>query len=128
MRKVIKGKLYDTTTAREVAYWSNGWGGSDYHSSTLYRKRTGEYFTHDVHGEYEISNTIIPLTLAEARHWCESFADDVTYLAEFGIPDEGDTHDLHVIVSEAAWQALSHKAASDSIPVSKLIEQLAAAL
>ena len=48
MKKIIKGKVYDTDTARELASWANGgnWRDFSHLEETLYRKKTGEYFLH----------------------------------------------------------------------------------
>lgn len=46
MKKIIKGRLYNTETAKYVANYS--WGGpSDFHhvDEDLYRKQTGEFFS-----------------------------------------------------------------------------------
>lgn len=141
MRKVIKGKLYDTETARPVTDWSQGFVSDfGYVSETLYRKRTGEYFLHGEGGpmsKYAQScgqnqwiggESIVPLTYDEAKAWTESHADADIYEAEFGIPDEEGEHDLHVIVSEAAWQAISRAAAADGTSVRAIIERLASTL
>lgn len=141
MRKVIKGKLYDTDKATRVASWSDGYA-SDFRfvAEALYRKRTGEYFLHGEGGpmsryaescgqnQWAGGEAIRPLTYDEAREWMEGHADADEYEAEFGIPDEGSEHDLHVIVSEAAWQALSRAASSDGTTVRAIIERLAATL
>jgi len=128
MRKVIKGKLYDTEKAREVGYWSNGWTGRDYRNATLYCKRTGEYFAHRVAGEYDPVDTIEPLAYDDARAWAEAHLDADEYESEFGIPDEGEEHDLHTVVSEAAWQAISRTAAVEGTTVRAIIERLAETL
>ena len=128
MKKVIKGKLYDTDKAQEVAYWSNGWGDRDYRNATLYRKRTGEYFVHEQRGEYDASESICPLTYDEAKAWTEVHAEADVYEAEFGAPDEGAEHDLHAIISEAAWQAMSRAAADDGVTIRAVIERLATTL
>lgn len=46
MKKIINGKLYDTTTAKDVCYFQRGESRSDiyYEALTLYRKKTGELF------------------------------------------------------------------------------------
>ena len=137
MRKVIKGRLYDTETARLIVNWSDGYQSDLSHiSETLYRKRTGEYFIHGDGGamspyavscgqnEWRGGEAIRPLTYNEASEWMELHADADLYDAEFGVPDEGIEHDLHVIVSEAAWQAISRAAARDETSVRDIIEQL----
>lgn len=128
MRKVINGKLYDTDKAHRIAYWRNGWGGRDYFSTALYRKRTGEYFVCEQYSEYDFEEFIRPLTYDMAKVWVEDYADADVYEAEFGIPDEGAEHDLHAIISEAAWQAMSRAAANDGVTIRAVIERLAATL
>ena len=46
MKKIIKGKVYDTDTAQKVAEYSNNYPRSDLHfyEEELYRKKTGEFF------------------------------------------------------------------------------------
>ena len=47
MKKIINGKLYDTSTAHLVGEWDNQlYGNPDYAAESLYRKRTGEFFLH----------------------------------------------------------------------------------
>ena len=45
MKKIINGRKYDTETAKEIGYWSNGYPCSDFNhcEETLYLKKTGEY-------------------------------------------------------------------------------------
>lgn len=141
MRKVINGKLYDTDTARPIADWSKGYSSDFAHvSETLYRKRTGEYFLHGEGGpmsayaescgqsQWRGGEAIRPLDYDAARRWMEGHADADAYEREFGIPDEDGEHDLHVIVSEAAWQAISRAAARDETSVRAIVERLASTL
>ena len=141
MRKVIRGKLYDTDTATMVAEWSDGYPRDfRYVSETLYRKRTGEYFVHGEGGpmsryaesrgqnQYVGGEAIRPLSYDEAREWTEAHADVDVYESEFGVPDEDGEHDLHVIVSEVAWQAISRAASRDGVSVRAVIERLASML
>lgn len=142
MRKVIKGKLYDTDKATMVAEWSNDFYVTDFHhfSETLYRKRTGEYFIHGEGGpmsryaescgqnQWQGGEAIKPLTYDEAKRWMEECGSAEAYEREFGIPDEDAEHDLHVIVSETAWQAISRAAVRDETSVRAIIERLASTL
>jgi len=142
MRKVIKGKLYDTEKATPIVSWSNGYYSNDFHhvSETLYRKRTGEYFLHGEGGamsEYAEScgqnqwcggERITPLSYDDARTWTEEHAGADVYEREFGIPDEDKEHDLHVIISESAWQSLARTAAREGITVGAVIERFAATM
>lgn len=141
MKKVIKGKLYDTEKATEVGSWHDGYPSDfRYVCETLYRKRTGEYFLHGEGGpmsryaqscgqnQWTGGESITPLTYEAAKQWAEDHLDADEYEAEFGIPEEDAEHDLHVIVSEAAWQAISRAATSEGITVRAIIERLAATL
>lgn len=139
MRKVIKGKLYDTATATKVAEYENMADVRNFHwfCTTLYRKRTGEYFLHGEGGamspygrscgqnEWCGGESIRPLTYDDAREWAETYLNADEYEAEFGIPDEDAEHDLHVIVSEAAWQSISRAATRDGATIRAIIERLA---
>ena len=44
MKKIISGKVYDTSTAKELGFWSNmeDHGNFSQFSETLYQKKTGE--------------------------------------------------------------------------------------
>lgn len=139
MRKVIKGKLYDTATATKVAEYENMADVRNFHwfCTTLYRKRTGEYFLHGEGGamspygrscgqnEWCGGESIRPLTYDDAREWAETYLNADEYEAEFGIPDEDAERDLHVIVSEAAWQSISRAATRDGATIRAIIERLA---
>lgn len=105
MKQIIKGKKYDTDTARKVGMASNGEGWRDfrYYEETLFCKRTGEYFLHGEGGpasRYAVSagqNTwsggekLIPLTFENARAWAEEHLTADEYEAEFGEITEDDS-------------------------------------
>lgn len=103
MKKIIKGKLYDTDTAKKVGYWSNGRGYRDFTfcEESLYRKRTGEFFLYGSGGPssrysqrvdqncWSGGEDIIPMSAPAARDWAEEHLDADDYAAIFGMPDEG---------------------------------------
>ena len=105
MKKIINGKKYDTETAKEVGYWSNGgsWRDFSHVDETLYRKKTGEYFLFGEGGpqtRYAVSTgqnswtggeKIIPLTHENARQWAEEHLDGDEYEAIFGEVTEDDS-------------------------------------
>lgn len=141
MRKVIKGRLYDTDTAAHVAEWQEGYCGDlAYCHETLYRKRTGEYFVHGEGGamsrysercgqsEWQGGEGIRPLTYKEARVWLERHGSAEEFESEFGVPEDGMVHDLHVTISEVAWQALSRRAAMEGTTVGAIISVMAEGL
>lgn len=65
MKKVLKGKVYCTETAKEVARIENG---CMLYSRTrvLFRKKTGEYFVYE---KYLVDESIEPYTKEEADEW-----------------------------------------------------------
>ena len=105
MKKVIKGKVYDTDTAEKVGEWDNGkWDDRLYIcEEALYRKRTGEFFLYGYGGpgsKYAVSagnsswsggEKIIPLTYEAAQEWAEEHLDGDKYEAIFGEVVEDDT-------------------------------------
>ena len=104
MKKIIKGKKYDTETAKELGSYSNGVGWRDFShvSETLYQKRTGEYFLHGEGGpmtcysrqidsqNWSSGEKIIPMTEDEARDWAEKNLDADDFEELFGEVSEDD--------------------------------------
>lgn len=102
MKKIINGKKYDTDTATEVGYWSNGFGYRDFSwmEETLYRKKTGEFFLHGEGGPMTgyaeqcggngwcSGERIIPMTEEKAKEWAERRMDVDEYEALFGEVEE----------------------------------------
>ena len=101
MKKIINGRKYDTETAKDVGYWSNGYPCSDFNhcEETLYLKKTGEYFLYGEGGaltEYSRdtwdgrtgSSQIIPMTESEAKEWAENKLSCDEYEALFGEVEE----------------------------------------
>lgn len=138
MKKVIKGKLYDTDTAQLVGEWDNGRYGSDFGrcEEALYKKRTGEFFLHGRGGpmsryatirgsEATDGEEIAPLTYTEAQKWAEEHLDGDEYIAIFGEPDEDEGKEaLHIYISKAAIAKAKQAAGQASITVSEYIEKL----
>ncbi|MCL1789836.1 MAG: hypothetical protein FWG40_00505 [Peptococcaceae bacterium] len=101
MKKVIEGKMYDTDTAKAVAFWDNNLGRTDFgwYSETLYKKKTGEFFLHGEgnanskyttpHGEnsWGGGEETTPLSISEAQKWAERLDGD-EYVKIFGDVEE----------------------------------------
>ena len=92
MKKVIKGKKYDTNTAKLIESFSHKYRNDfEYFKEQLYQKKTGEFFidgeggaaskyaedgeTGGRHGGYRI----VPLTENEAKAWVEKYSDSELY-------------------------------------------------
>lgn len=104
MKKIIDGKVYDTSTATQRASYNNGlYGDFGYLSETLYLKKTGEFFLHGEGGpmtQYATTvgqnnwtggEAIIPLSYKAAKEWGEEHLSEDEYESIFGevVEDEG---------------------------------------
>lgn len=138
MKKVLKGKVYDTETAKKVASWYSSYARNDFHyyEEELYQKKTGEFFLYGEgnaaspyskscgQNEWCGSEKIVPLTFAEAQEWAEKHLDGDEYCEIFGEPDE-DSEDvaLNLIISAAASAKLKKAAAQNGISLRAQLER-----
>lgn len=101
MKKIIDGRMYNTETAKVVAYGGNGLPDSEfgYCWETLYRKRNGEYFLHGEGGPYSPyshctdghlygGEKIVPFYEEDAKEWCEKNLDTDEYIKIWGEVEE----------------------------------------
>lgn len=129
MKKIIRGRKYDTETARKIGchtrqelYDSDLLANVDY---ALYRKRTGEYF---VHAEYDYPyddgcpDYIKPLTNDEANEWAQENLDVDVYEREFGEVSEDDGNVATTLnLPRKSYDKLKKLALDSSTPVSKYL-------
>lgn len=140
MKKVIKNKLYNTDTARELGCWSNmaDVRNFSYFCETLYQKRTGEYFLHGEGGpmtqyaetigqnSWSGGQKIIPLSVDKAREWAEEHLDANEYMEIFGEPSEDDTlENLYVQLPADLMARLRRYAAEHKTSLRAVVEQAA---
>jgi hypothetical protein len=85
LKRVFDRKIYDTETAEEIAFWSNGCNRSDFHfcEETLFRTPKGEFFLYGYGGSLSCyarscgtnswcgGESICPLTSEQAIDWLE---------------------------------------------------------
>lgn len=103
MKKIINGKLYDTSTAKATGCWEySNRGDFAYMRETLYWKKTGEFFLHGEGGamskyarcigqnEWSGGDEIIPLDYISAQKWGEKHLSADEYEEIFGPVPEGD--------------------------------------
>ena len=117
MKKIIRGKVYDTDTAKQISYEGDTNHGSHREwENALYQKRTGEFFSY----AWTISGgeTIKPITADEAREWLENHGTAEQYIAVFGDPGEDvaksdEVVTLGIRVSVAAANKLKRAAAAE---------------
>ena len=135
MKKIIKGKLYDTATAKRLGEYEPSPYRTDFHyfCETLYQKKTGEFFLHGAgnaaskysrscgQNEWCGSEQIQPLTYAEAQAWAEEHLDGEDYCEIFGEPSEDDVA-LNLMISAAASAKLKKAAAQNGISLRAQVE------
>jgi len=139
MKRIIKGKVYNTKTAQKLTSYWNELSPTDFNhlTETLYRKKTGEYFLHgeggamtryseargDMRGGGE---GIVPLTYAEAQEWAERHMTSDAYVAEFGDPGEGEGEDVRftVLLSPGVHEKLRRLQAETGESMSTIAGQL----
>lgn len=134
MKKIIKNRVYDTTTAREVGFRSNGETGFDRVEETLYIKKTGEYFlyghggartkyaVYDSCGGSSGSYKIIPMTYDEAREWVQDYLEADDYIAIFGNPeDENNTVIISIPLPKDMVERILHEAQQNGSTISEYI-------
>lgn len=137
MKKIIKGKIYDTATAKHI--WENGYKSTDfnYWYETLYQKRTGEFFLHCIggansryghwkEGQGSAGEEIKPLSYVQAKAWAEeNLMDDERYKTIFGIIEEdGSKEYMTISLSTAVAAQLRRMSAQKCKSVGEIIAEL----
>lgn len=138
MKTIIKGKRYDTGSARALGRFQHlGRNDFSYYSEELYQKRTGEFFLYGEGGpasrysrsvglnEWAGGEKIIPLTVEAAREWAEKNLDVDEYESIFGECAEDNskkivTYSLPVRTIEK----IKRMAAEQGLNLSEVIERL----
>ena len=141
MKKIINGRVYDTTKAKELGTYANAgnWRDFSHLEETLYRKKTGEYFLHGEGGamtryaeatgqnSWSGGERIMPMTYDEAREWAEKHLEAEEHEAIFGEIVEDDGAGKQVVsisVSPAKWENAKREAAKRGVGISEYIESL----
>ena len=139
MKKIIRGRVYDTETAQELGTYSNGGSWRDFHhiEETLYRKKTGEFFLHGEGGpatryaeavgqnSWSGGSRIMPMTYAEAREWAEEKLDADDYEAIFGeVTEDGSKIQVCYTISAASAEKVKRRAGELGLPVSAYLDSI----
>lgn len=124
MKKVIRGKVYDTSTAKKLGM---RWIGAEFSRSgweELYRKKTGEFFTL-CHSYSDNSERIEPITYEEAQRWAEKHLDGDDCISIFGEPKEDSTKTaLNIYIHAHVAAKLKAEAGRQGVSIGELIERL----
>lgn len=115
MKRVINGRRYDTEKAREIGIGYSG----DTGATTLYRKRTGEYFIHSATGD---NSAIVTVNLHEARIWARQYLSPAEYAAAFG--PEASPSALYVEIGPELMAVLRAGASVDGSTLKAHVERI----
>lgn len=134
MKKVIKGRVYCTDTAKELGYWSNTANRSDFAWSceTLYKTKSGQYFLHCEGGPMSryashfgnnsgYGEKIEVLSIDQAKTWAEERLDGDEYEEIFGVPEEDDLK-VTVLISGEAKAILEEQQSRTNKSFAQIIE------
>lgn len=120
MKKIIKGKVYDTDTAVRIG------GFNDNPINTidedLYRKKTGEFFLK--HWDAWNGSSIHPISYSEAQEWAEKHLDVDDYIQVFGEPEESGCQQVCISLDKAVIAKVKKDAGSSGLTVSEYISNL----
>lgn len=142
MRKIINGKVYDTKTATQIAYYQHSHKGDhSYYDEDLYRKRTGEYFIWGEGGPsskyaepyptggWQGGSAIVPLNYEDALQWAENHMDADDYEKEFGEIDEDlEKRNIGLSIATSSYEKIKRTAQGRGVSISALIEEFAESL
>jgi hypothetical protein len=137
MKKIINGKVYDTSTATQRASYNNGlYGDFGYLSETLYLKKTGEFFLHgeggpmtryarsDGQNSWTGGERIEPLTYAAAKEWAEEHLTASEYESIFGEVEEDDSKVLTTFnLTRATVEKRRRESQERGMSLSALVEE-----
>ena len=139
MKKVIRGRVYDTETAEQLGSVTGGaefTNDFNYWAETLYRKKTGEFFLHCEGGalsryaEHIGSNSgwgekIKTLSYSEAEEWAEKNLEGDEYIRIFGDPEDNwNKKTIAVSITQGAADILRRAAQQSGKSASETIEML----
>ena len=139
MKKIIKGKVYDTEKAklRGDYYAPGSYRDFSFFEEHLYQKKTGEFFLYGSGGPASRyaescgennwcgSEKIIPLTYESARQWAEDHLEADEYEEIFGVIEADESKMTATIsVGTGIWETAKRTASSRGVGISEYIEQL----
>lgn len=114
MKKVIKNKVYDTTTAHLSGNSPNG---------TLYQKKNGEFFI------YTTSNgeKITPLSYTGAQEWAAQNLTDEEYKRLFTMPmpeENTELYHLNAYIKKTSYMKLRRAASQTGQTYGRILDEL----
>ncbi len=121
MKKVIKGKVYDSSTSKKLAIRFTGLDIDREGLEELYQKKNGEFFLLE-HRYGENIERITPMTYAEAQVWAERYLSNEEYEEIFGEIEENDAPvQIHISMTKAEAEIIKRNAAKEGMTMSAYV-------
>ncbi|MBQ9291475.1 MAG: hypothetical protein IJ210_15310 [Clostridia bacterium] len=139
MKKIIKGKVYDTETAKKLGCYENMQDVRNFNhfEEELYRKKTGEFFLYGHGGPaskysqrveqntWSGGEDIIPLDFDNARAWAEENLDADEYEYIFGaVSEDEEDRTIHFKLPADLDRKLTDMATECKTSKSDLLRQM----
>ena len=137
MKKIIKGAVYNTETAKMLAEWDNNYPINDfnYMEETLYRTKSGNWFLHcqggglspyaQTYGNSKgFGECVKPISYENAQRWAEEKLDGDKYEEIFGIVDEEETDRINAYVTKKSKKRLMLQQSKTGKSISNILENL----
>lgn len=135
MKKLIKGARYDTSTARQLAWWENmgDKASFSYYKESLFRTKAGKYFVYGEgnaaspyakdYGQNELGSgeEIRPLSEEAARKWAEEKLDADEYEEIFGQIDSSEMVAATVYIPQNLAEKIALRMEEEHCSRNKLI-------
>ena len=142
MKRVIRGRLYDTDTATVIGAHENSDRVYDLNwmRETLYRKRTGEFFIFGEGGantkyaeqprpDALISGeSIVPITYDEAKEFAEKYLTADEYASAFEVAKEDGYECIRAYIPAHAKRLLKLESQRTGETITQIITRLAETL
>ncbi len=138
MKKIIRGKVYDTEKAKKLAEWSDNlsWRDFNHREETLFRKKTGELFlfgeggpmtnyAEDTGNGWTGGSRIMPMSYSEAQRWAEEKISAEEYEEIFGEVTEDESRvTVTYSLSAGTAETIRRRAAEAGISASAYLEKI----
>lgn len=139
MKKIIRGLMYNTETAKEMGWWNNGYSRNDfsYEEEHLFKKRTGEFFIYGWGGpkskyaratglnSWTGDSDITPITYEEAQKWAKEKLSADEYESIFGeVTEDGSRTAQLFSLSTIAVEKLRVMASKEGKSMSSIVEKM----
>lgn len=111
LKKIIRGRRYDTNSATLVAEDADHQSGT--YRIRLYRKKTGEYFRYTWSTPWDLDGTLTPLELAEAKEMASEMLDADLWEKEFAVAT--DSVSISVRLPETLHERVIKKVGSRTL-------------